>query len=169
MTARPVSDIIRDREHAPARDHPAPARAAAHQQPRVRRRAAPGGRAGQPPRPGTLRGARGLAVGLPAAGRRRAPGAGPRARRTEIVEVRPHGGAEAPAPAAPAAHRPRAVVPVRRRPRAPPRPGPGGGGGAAAAGAERNRAYALKPQQHAAYRMTRGMVDLIIANSRAGA
>lgn len=41
--------------------------------------------------------------------------------------------------------------------------------GAAVVGAERNTDYALKPQQKAAYRLTRGMVDLIVANSRAGA
>jgi glycosyltransferase involved in cell wall biosynthesis len=41
--------------------------------------------------------------------------------------------------------------------------------GIAVVGAERNTDYALKPQQRAAYRLTRGMVDLIIANSRAGA
>jgi glycosyltransferase involved in cell wall biosynthesis len=41
--------------------------------------------------------------------------------------------------------------------------------GAAVVGAERNTDYALKPQQKAAYRMTRGLVDLIVANSRAGA
>ena len=41
--------------------------------------------------------------------------------------------------------------------------------GAAVVNAERNTDYALKPQQSAAYRLTRGMVDLIVANSRAGA
>lgn len=41
--------------------------------------------------------------------------------------------------------------------------------GAAVVGAERNTDYELKPQQRAAYRMTHRLVDLIIANSRAGA
>src|SRR5262245_46496484 len=41
--------------------------------------------------------------------------------------------------------------------------------GAAVVNAERNTDYALKPQQAAAYRLTRGLVDLVIANSRAGA
>ena len=40
--------------------------------------------------------------------------------------------------------------------------------GIAVVGAERNTDYTLKPQQRAGYRLTRGMVDLIIANSRAG-
>lgn len=41
--------------------------------------------------------------------------------------------------------------------------------GAAVVGAERNTDYSLRPQQRAGYRLTRGLVDLIIANSRAGA
>lgn len=41
--------------------------------------------------------------------------------------------------------------------------------GAIVVGAERNTDYTLKPQQRAAYRLTRGCVDLIVANSRAGA
>jgi len=36
-------------------------------------------------------------------------------------------------------------------------------------GSERNTDYYLKPRQLAAYRLTRGLVDLVIANSRAGA
>jgi glycosyltransferase involved in cell wall biosynthesis len=36
-------------------------------------------------------------------------------------------------------------------------------------GSERNTDYYLKPRQLAAYRLTRSMVDLVIANSRAGA
>jgi glycosyltransferase involved in cell wall biosynthesis len=41
--------------------------------------------------------------------------------------------------------------------------------GAAVVGAERNTDYTLRPQQRAGYRVTHGLVDLIIANSRAGA
>ena len=41
--------------------------------------------------------------------------------------------------------------------------------GAAVVGAERNTDYTLRPQQRAGYRLTHGLVDLIIANSRAGA
>jgi glycosyltransferase involved in cell wall biosynthesis len=36
-------------------------------------------------------------------------------------------------------------------------------------GSERNANYRLKPQQLAAYRLTRSMVDLVVANSHAGA
>lgn len=39
----------------------------------------------------------------------------------------------------------------------------------AVVGSERNANYRLKPQQLAAYRLTKGWVDLIIANSQAGA
>ena len=41
--------------------------------------------------------------------------------------------------------------------------------GAAVVGAERNTDYTLRPQQRVGYRLTHGLVDLIIANSRAGA
>jgi glycosyltransferase involved in cell wall biosynthesis len=41
--------------------------------------------------------------------------------------------------------------------------------GAAVVGAERNTDYTLRPQQRAGYRLTHALVDLIIANSRAGA
>lgn len=41
--------------------------------------------------------------------------------------------------------------------------------GAAVVGAERNTDYTLRPQQRVGYRLTHGLVDLIIANSHAGA
>jgi glycosyltransferase involved in cell wall biosynthesis len=41
--------------------------------------------------------------------------------------------------------------------------------GAAVVGSERNTDYELRPQQRIGYRLTHGLADLIIANSRAGA